>query len=191
MGHSRKFSSCANVWPTACRVRLFPSVVRKESYKPELAVLMINHVGPDCSGPNDAVPYVNLHAFSANLCVAGVFSFSPGRSVFAKRDDFELETVGSAWEKDCYVMAAAQWILWNEQTVFMFIIDDDPNERNYWRLGETFSGSSIEPRSVERWRYWEASFRAVGSNPERNDECKKLAVRTAGFMRSIEEAVLF
>lgn len=107
---------------------------------------------------------------------------------------FESEKLGAAWEQDCYIMAAAQWILWHGQTLFKLIIYDGLQEDeggNFWGFGDKLENSKMAPRSVERWRFWNAGFEAVGRETEASGECKRVALRASGLMGSIEQNMLF
>jgi hypothetical protein len=138
---------------------------------------------------------VNINAFKANLFATGVWGTSPGQSIKMLCDAFETRKPEEAWERDCKVMAAAQWILWHGQTLFKLIIydylEETPGEGSNWGLGSELEGSKMLPRSVERWRFWKAGFEAVGSELDASDECKKIASRAAVLMGSFEESMLF
>ena len=131
----------------------------------------------------------------ANLFATGIWGLTQGQSLAAMRDAFETEKPQAAWERDCNTMAAAQWILWHGQNLFKLIIYDNLEEkaddRGNWWFGKELAGSSMKPRSVERWGFWKTGFEAVESDPDASDECKKLASRVAELMASIEQSLLF
>ncbi|KAK1762555.1 hypothetical protein QBC33DRAFT_461266, partial [Phialemonium atrogriseum] len=118
--------------------------------------------GPDEENHN---AWVNINAFKANLFATGVWGTSPGQSLKTLCDAFETKKPEEAWERDCKVMAAAQWILWHGQTLFKLIIydhlEEPPGEGSNWGFGNELEGSKMPPRSVERWRFWKAGFEAV------------------------------
>lgn len=72
-----------------------------------------------CAVPNKKIPeaYVNLQAFVADLYAAGVIDAKPGYAVMMMCNAFEERRSEAAWERDCHVMAAAQWIIWHGQSV--------------------------------------------------------------------------
>ncbi len=101
--------------------------------------------------------WINLNAFMANLFATGIWGSSPGKAPEMLREAFESKKPKELWEYDCNVMAAAQWILWYGQTLFKLItydyLEEDIREKGNWRLGKTYTGPPIEPRSIERWRF--------------------------------------
>lgn len=111
------------------------------------------------------------------------------------RGAFETETPEEVWKRDCNVMAAAQWILWHGQTLFKLVIFGDSegvlNYREHWWFGKAFAGPSMEPRSIERWRYWKAGFEAVEKAADASDECRNVANKAARMMASLEEGMSF
>lgn len=111
------------------------------------------------------------------------------------REAFESEAPEETWERDCNIMAAAQWILWHGQTLFKQVIfyqlQGASIDEKHWRFGETFAGPPMEARSVERWRFWKAGFEAVEKASDASDECKNIAKRAACMMASLEGGMLF
>jgi hypothetical protein len=138
--------------------------------------------------------WVNLNAFMANLFATGVMGNSPGKSIETLRVAFEWKKPEETWERDCNTMAAAQWIIWHGQTLFKLVIYDSPKEngeRDPWWFGEAFAGPPMQPRSIERWRFWKSEFEAVEKESDASEECKTLAKRAARFMASLEETMFF
>lgn len=131
----------------------------------------------------------------ANLFSTGIWGTSPGKALELLRDAFESEAPEEVWERDCNVMAAAQWILWHGQTLFKLVIfdhsEEDANDKGNWWFGKAFVGPVIEPRSIYRWRFWKAGFEAVEKASDASDECKNIAKRAARVMASLEENMLF
>ncbi len=138
--------------------------------------------------------WVNINAFMANLFATGVWGVSPGLSLMVLRCAFEAKSEDT-WERHCDTMAAAQWILWNGQALFKLIIYDHnentATDSSEWLLGKGLEGSSIKPRSVERWRYWKTGFENIEKESDASNECKNLSSRAASLMSSIDQAMLF
>lgn len=139
--------------------------------------------------------WVNLNAFMANLFSTGIWGSSPGKALEMLREAFESETPEQVWERDCNIMAAAQWILWHGQTLFKLVMFDhhegDTKDEGYWWFGKAFAGPAIEPRSIERWRFWKSGFEAVEKESNAGDECKKNAKKAACVMAALEEGMSF
>lgn len=133
----------------------------------------------------------------ANLYSTGVWGTSPGSAVEVLRVVFETEPLyeEEVWERDCNIMAAAQWILWHGQTLLKLVVsgqsENAPSTTVLWRLGKAYTGPSIEPRSIERWRFWKACFEAVENVADASEECKNVASKTARVMASLEDGMLF
>ena len=111
---------------------------------------------------------------------------------------FEEKQPEESWERDCYAMSAAQWILWYGQSLFKMILYSQFEEEDAmavnggaWRLGSHYEGPQLVVRSVERWRFWKGRFDAIESDTQASDECRKLASKAAGLMEAIQRALLF
>lgn len=131
----------------------------------------------------------------ANLYSTGVWGTSPGKALEMLREAFESETLEEVWERDCNIMAAAQWILWHGQTIFKLVTFDHSEGvakgNGHWWVGKAFAGPSMEPRSIERWRYWKAGFEAVEKAAHASDECRNVAKKAACMMACLEQGMLF
>lgn len=154
----------------------------------------------DATGLDEAFPYdwININSFEAKLCAMGTWGATPGRSFVQLRHVFERESrkleQGSfaIFERNTEIMAAAQWIIWHGQTMFSFIIyDEDIEDAHMCAVGDIGDAAPLQPRSVERWRYWTRKFEEVEAWPEATDECKGLAARAARLMHVLEENMVF
>jgi hypothetical protein len=145
--------------------------------------------------------YMNFQAFNAAVWAIGVFrGDGRGESWAAQvmRDAFETQERREAWEKECYIITAALWIIIYGQCLFHQIRDGDVSqgktqqERNWaWRFGEGIPElEAMEPRSVERWQFWQHCFDRVAQDSTSTKECTGLALRTAGLMKSMELSML-
>lgn len=107
---------------------------------------------------------------------------------------FESLERPEAWERDCNIMAAAQWILWHGQTLFKLVIFDGfegaADDKGHWRRGIIYSNSLMEPRSIGRWRGWKIDFEVVEKNRHASRDCKIVAKKAACMMASLEEAMV-
>jgi hypothetical protein len=148
-----------------------------------------NHeIGPYIENP---IEWVNINAFQASLFATGIWGASKGTSVTMMRWVFEKAKKNEVWEQEADIMAAAQWIIWFGHNLFKLILYDDVSldDDDAWRMGDGITDTSMQPRSVERWRFWKAGFDAVAANENTGSDCKKLAARAAGLMGSIEQAM--
>jgi hypothetical protein len=137
--------------------------------------------------------WVNLNAFMANLFATGIWGTSQGKALEILREAFESKKPKETWERDCNTMAAAQWIFWQGQPLFKLVIYDYPEEDGVkqWRIGKAYAGPPMNPRSIERWRFWKSGFEATEKEPDADEECKNLAKRAPRLMASLEEAMFF
>lgn len=132
----------------------------------------------------------------ANLYETGIWGAQPGYAIMLMRDAFEEEKSKEAWEQDCNVMAAAQWVIWYGQSLFKQILydhdeEDAANKSGSWRLGKHFAGPPMEPQSIARWHFWKNCFEAIAADPGSSVECRKLASKSAGLMGTIEKSMVF
>ena len=92
------------------------------------------------------------------------------------RDAFQGEVRNGQFFRIDYVLAAAQWILWYGQTLFMRIsggpemCDDRKDE---WRPGDRYKGGP--ELSLEWWHFWKERFRAVAAEPAKESLEKSVA----------------
>jgi hypothetical protein len=131
----------------------------------------------------------------ANLYAAGIRGSSPGKGPEMLREAFETNVLEAAWERDANTMAAAQWILWHGQTLFKLIIydhlEEGQNDKGNWWLGKAFAGPLMQPRSIERWRFWREGFETVETRLDASEDCKRVSKRAADLMASMERDMLF
>ncbi|OAA56361.1 hypothetical protein SPI_07972 [Niveomyces insectorum RCEF 264] len=171
----------------------------------KLAQLLRRLAPPDEENPNISV---NLKAFAANLYASGLWGASPGFAFMDMRLVFGDPAFkdNEAWWRNAEVMEAAQWILWHGQTVFKFILYDHDNDdadnddghggnpnSAYRKVGAKLQNvvPVVQPRSIERWRYWKDGFAAVTTQPYATEECKQVAGRAARLMEAIEASMRF
>lgn len=154
----------------------------------------------DATGLDEDSPYdwVNINAFRAKLCAMGTWGATPGRGFVELRYVFENEGQKrkedslAILERNLDIMVAAQWIIWNGQNMFSFIIyDEDIKDCHMCTVGNIGDATPFQPRSVERWQYWTRKFEEVDALPEATDECKQLSARAARLMHILEENMMF
>jgi hypothetical protein len=86
---------------------------------------------------------------------------------------------------NCFVSAAAMWILCAGQTVFEMVVQlpkrrEDGQE---YATGPLFQGPKL---GLERWKFWKKSFLVAAERTGADEECERLARRAADLMDSIE-----
>lgn len=112
------------------------------------------------------------------------------------RDAFE-EQPKESWEKEYYIMAAAQWILWNGQGFFKHILHPgyiSSSDEGAWRFGDLYaSGGGDSLLSLERWRFWKEGFADAAAGDEKgySGECRKLASKAQSLMEAMEKDMTF
>jgi hypothetical protein len=91
------------------------------------------------------------------------------------------------------ILAAAQWILWNRQTLFKHIIypgDISSDNLRSWRVGALYHGEPL--RSLDRWHFWRDCFKSASSDQDGfSNECKDVAAKVAGMIDSFEQGIIF
>lgn len=107
-------------------------------------------------------------------------------------DAFELEREEGLAGDTC-TLIAAQWILWNGQSLFIqirFLGDVGPQDEQSWEPGELYDG---EPKlTLHRWRFWKEGFKmAAEETSARSDECKAMSTKAARMMEAYEQNMMF
>lgn len=157
-------------------------------------------MGPGPEAEETPLEWVNYHAFLAQLEAAGVWAAGmPTFAVWEMRDAFETERGGKDEGQgkihQYHVMAAAQWILWDGQEIFKYMVNPLPIsdvDARLWRLGDGCTLSSVPVVSLARWQFWKEGFKAAGAGGgEGSHECKDLAGRAAALMDAIEQSMTF
>lgn len=156
--------------------------------------------GPGPEADETPLEWVNYHAFLAQLEAAGVWTARmPTFAVWEMRDAFETERSGKddgqGHLHEYHVMAAAQWIIWDGQEIYKYMVNPLPVsdvEAKMWRLGNCCTPSSVPIVSLARWKFWKQGFKAAGAERgEGSYECKDLAGRAAAMMDVIEGSISF
>ncbi|KAJ5176593.1 uncharacterized protein N7482_002470 [Penicillium canariense] len=153
-----------------------------------------------CAGPDGGKPerYVNYNSFLAHLYEHRIFPTDPTYAVWAMRAAFEDErsdeekAVRSAW-----ILGAAQWILWNGQSIFNLILEPALYDVTYetwpdraaWDAGCLYNGTA--GLSLERWQFWKRRFGEVSQDSEVTDECKEVSTRAMAIMDLFEKNMVF
>ncbi|KAI9860061.1 MAG: hypothetical protein M1813_006409 [Trichoglossum hirsutum] len=148
----------------------------------------------DClNGPEPENPgaWVNYNAFIANLYEYRVWRTEPTYAIWILRDGLETK-----YEKgnirDFHVLAAAQWILWNGQSLFkqvLFLGDILSGDTRSWSPGPLYDGEPL--LSLHRWHFWRDRFRAIAGEDEVSDECKNVAGKVTDMMDAFEKNLTF
>ncbi|KAJ5780218.1 hypothetical protein N7457_005378 [Penicillium paradoxum] len=143
----------------------------------------------------DPCAYVNCHAFLARLFEARIFQPDANFAVWTMRDSLEKDLskidiqIRSAW-----ILAAAQWILWQGRTMFNQIAPSvisrtKPIYSSMWAGGPLYHGDST--LSMQRWRFWKESFRKISEGSDVTDECKDAAAQSVKLMDAYESVLRF
>ncbi|KAI0479322.1 hypothetical protein GGR56DRAFT_634446 [Xylariaceae sp. FL0804] len=144
---------------------------------------------------DDPKVFVNFQAFVATAMAVGINGKNMGHSwgVQTMRDAFETRQKMKSWEVESYVMGAAQWILIYGQSLFQHIqcpvskAEEQQMRDHSWRLGDGYpKPDAVEPRSVDRWRFWRDCFDSAAQDAGSGEECKKVARKAAELMKAID-----
>ncbi|PGH14741.1 hypothetical protein AJ79_02907 [Helicocarpus griseus UAMH5409] len=136
--------------------------------------------------------YISYHAFAANLHECSIYPASPTFAIWALRKALEMKHEEGRM-RDTHVLAAAQWILWNGQSLFMQVRypgDVGPDDKQNWSPGDLYDGEPLP--TLHRWRFWSTRFREFAQQVHAvSDECKTVAAKAADMMDSIERNMTF
>ncbi|KAK2760866.1 hypothetical protein FQN54_002106 [Arachnomyces sp. PD_36] len=137
--------------------------------------------------------FINLHAFIANLHESHIFRSDPTYAIWAMHDAFEIKNEPGLTRDTC-ILIAAQWILWNGQSLFThlkFPGDVSPYQRKLWAPGDLYDGEPL--LDLDRWRFWRDGFKNVAeeTGTECSDECKSLARKAVYMMDAYGNSMMF
>lgn len=93
--------------------------------------------------------------------------------------------------QDQKVLAAAQHILWNGQSLFKQVMypGDVPSDGvQTWKSGPLYKGKSI--LSLDRWQFWKKGFKASAEDSSLGGECRNVARKVANLMDSLEQSMM-
>lgn len=102
----------------------------------------------------------------------------------------------SAPIRDALIMAAAQWILWHGQGLFLQLRyqgDISALDKQAWTPGELYSAKKDEVGlTLRRWRFWRTRFGEVAQEANgTSEECKAVAGKVVDMMDVIEKSMTF
>ena len=94
--------------------------------------------------------------------------------------------------RDQYILAAAQWIMWNGQNLFKQLVhidgeDDSVNGRPSCSTGPLYNGDS--KLSLDRWQFWTNGFSSTVEDDSLNEECRTIS-KVVRLMDSIRESMM-
>lgn len=96
--------------------------------------------------------------------------------------------------EDQKVLAAAQYILWNGQSLLkqvMYLSDEELSELKRCRPGPLY-GEGKPFYSFDRWNFWKKGFQAAAEdNSTFGDECRSVSRKVVSLMNSLEHSMLF
>jgi hypothetical protein len=150
------------------------------------------------TGPaeDDPAAWPNLHAFFAHVEDCHIRRPSPLFAIWAMRDAFEYNPDDEKYPfegiQDQKVLAAAQHILWNGQSLFkqvMYPGDVSSDDMQSWEPEPLYDGKPL--LSLDRWRFWSRGFQAAAGNSALGDECRSVARKAANTMDSLEQSMMF
>ena len=186
--------------------------------------MLLKLADPDTHG---ASKYVNFHAFVARFFIRNFGGVNLSTwAIWALRDALEhnheaCDNLSSSENRDSYVSAAAQWILWSGQSLFQSLIlvengsgidsisgkQKQQPEKQEWKPGPLYKGRAELSR--HRWRFWRdrfgafasgsASYVATSAGNEKDggadvpcsEECQHLARKAAILMGVLEDSLTF
>lgn len=164
--------------------------VHGQIFGPASANQLTQRPGPEAE-PEDPNVWVNYNAFIANLYSHHVFDTDPTYAIWTLRDALETENENSSI-REAWILAAAQWIIWDGQSLFKHILSPgkiSPEDLQSWRSGPLYEGKQV--MSLERWRFWKERFGFIAGEEKVGDECKTVAAKATNMMGSIEENMMF
>lgn len=101
------------------------------------------------------------------------------------RDAFEQDDsyYQSQAERDAFVLASAQYILFNGQCLAQHLIySGEPNDdlKRCWKAGSEYSGPGTF--DLQRWKFWRDGFRAAAEAGDASEEIKSISGKAARLM---------
>lgn len=90
--------------------------------------------------------------------------------------------------RDAWIMAAAQWIIWDGQNLYRRVVYKGPPQ------GSKLSDDSffdVEKTRVtkERWQFWKRGFKNVLGEVGAGGQCKDVAMRAYTLMEALEKCM--
>jgi len=135
-------------------------------------------------GPMSTEEWPSFHAFNARLLGSGLDALERPAvfAIWAFRDALE-EPHDPPGLGDCYVITAAQWILYAGKALF----SDRTQPRD--AKDRALNGGSLFRRppgmSLGRWHFWRSRFRKLSS--QLGDKARQEAERSVAVMEDIEK----
>jgi hypothetical protein len=161
---------------------------------PFLPLIMRTKVCMHITGPNTEFPrqWPNLMAFYAHLSSTHIVPHDPMYTIWTMREAFRAPTNPRfEGERDQWILAAAQFILWDGTELFKHVLAPDlDDERPSLQPGLLcFSEYRL---CLRRWHFWKSGFeKAVEGDSELGEECRRVARKAASLMGAIEECLMF
>ncbi|KAK8134981.1 hypothetical protein PG984_006993 [Apiospora sp. TS-2023a] len=123
--------------------------------------------------------WININSFCANMLACGWPRM--GEHASHSLHDAFCKSPRITGLRDCYVSAAAQWIIYSGQIIFKAVL-----------APADFIVPTELPLRFDKaeWRGWKEDFRNASINTEREDEARALAKRAVSLMESLEENIL-
>jgi len=114
------------------------------------------------------------------------------RAAFEDERSHEAKKVRSSW-----ILGAAQWILWNGQSIFNLILEpalydityETWPDRGAWDVGSLYNGTA--GLSLERWQFWKRRFQEASQDTDLTDECMAVSGRAVAMMEVFEKHMTF
>ncbi|KAJ5825489.1 hypothetical protein N7474_002627 [Penicillium riverlandense] len=160
-----------------------------------LLEVMHQRVGPSEEDPQ---AWPNFNAFLAHAQSRGVGPKEPEWALETLRDTFERGIDPSNFrdfsnfegERDQEIIAAAQYILWDGQSMFkrcLCPVPGDMGHDSYNRLRDGYYMFSLG-----RWRRWKNGFKKNAEEENGvGEECRKVCAKTAALMETMEASMRF
>ncbi|TVY84807.1 hypothetical protein LSUE1_G000835 [Lachnellula suecica] len=135
-------------------------------------------------GGAEPMRYVNYQAFFAHLKDVGVWLPGPNGALFAMRGAFEKSKLSLGEEsvaiQEAWILGAAQWVLWNGQSLFKVLLY--PGDQEKQETGEF---------ELEHWHLWRDGFNEAAASERFGEECRSVARRAAEIMDILEKSLSF
>jgi hypothetical protein len=151
----------------------------------------------DPENPSELQGWVNFSAFQANLDALNVWSQETPFIAMTLDPVFEKPRgpADFSWHpnapdvertyRDAYIMAAAQWIIWDGQNLYRRALYKGPPKGS--RLSDdTFFDVEKTSVTLDRWKFWKQGFKAVPDEDGVSGECKDVALRAYTLMDALE-----
>ncbi|KAI1351385.1 hypothetical protein F5Y01DRAFT_325360 [Xylaria sp. FL0043] len=137
----------------------------------------------------NVMAYVNCHAFVANMSDFHLLPTHLACAFWAMRDAFAVHEEEPL--QMIKIMAAAQWIKWNGQSLFKQVMwnDADPRPRQQWLPGPLSQNQNGEETNLGRWTFWRLGFQRAAEMETYTAEARAEAKRAAEFMEQIDKCM--